>query len=125
MSSNLVEHYISSNIATVQSFKRDLKIVTTIKKCFTKFSNNQDCLLLLMNKLTVYFNLFGNEDSIYYLFNKLTDDHKPIMKALMISLEYIEENDTIFANTHEYQEYMEVIINNSDFIKHSSTWKKS
>lgn len=74
-------HYITSE------FEEDFKRIQYIQKLFCRYERKSELReRLILNHLTVLYNVFGAEATARILFLRITADHRPVLKTFLIYL---------------------------------------
>jgi len=89
-----MRHYDNPECKSIEEFQEDLSRTKYIKRLFRKYQATGELKeRLLLNHMTVIYNVFGIEAATNILFHKIEEDFWPIMKTFMVYLDYFPEND--------------------------------
>lgn len=90
------KNYNNPQCIDVDEFYTDLARFKYIKRLLKKYANSgiiQERLLL--NHLIIIYNVFGIEAANKMMFYKIEEKYWPVLKTLLIFLNYISESDKI------------------------------
>ena len=91
-----MKHYDNPSCVDEQEFLDDMKRFKYLKRLFRKYDTSKDLKMrLIINHIIVLANVFGVDAATTLLFFKIEKSHWPILKAFMIFLRYMPENDLI------------------------------
>lgn len=86
------KYYDNPQCMDIEEFYDDLKRFAYIKRLFGKFKDTGELKeRLILNHLTVLFNIFG-VNAVELLFFKLDEDHYRYLKPFLILLNYMPES---------------------------------
>lgn len=87
------KHYRNPQFTDVEEFYDDLKRFKYIKRLVNRYIEHDELSeRLILNHLIVIFNSFGIEASLNMLELKLDKVHWPVIKAFLIYLKYIKND---------------------------------
>ena len=79
-----------------EEFDDDMNRFKYLKRLFRKYDTSKDLKMrLIINHIIVLANVFGVDAATTLLFFKIEKSHWPILKAFLIFLRYMPENDLI------------------------------
>ena len=88
--------YNNPNCMDLDEFQEDLKRIKYIKRLFKKYLDTGSLRTrLIINHIIVLANVFGVDAATTLLFFKIERNHWPILKAFLVFLQYMPENDLI------------------------------
>ena len=91
-----MKHYDNPSCVDEQEFLDDMKRFKYLKRLFRKYDTSKDLKMrLIINHIIVLANVFGVDAATTLLFFKIEKSHWPILKAFLIFLLYMPENDLI------------------------------
>ena len=91
-----MKHYDNPSCVDEQEFLDDMKRFKYLKRLFRKYDTSKDLKMrLIINHIIVLANVFGVDAATTLLFFKIEKSHWPILKAFLIFLRYMPENDLI------------------------------
>ena len=91
-----MKHYDNPSCVDEQEFLDDMKRFKYLKRLFRKYDTSKDLKMrLIINHIIVLANVFGVDAATTLLFFKIERNHWPILKAFLIFLRYMPENDLI------------------------------
>ena len=91
-----MKHYDNPSCVDEQEFLDDMKRFKYLKRLFRKYDTSKDLKMrLIINHIIVLANVFGVDAATTLLFFKIEKSHWPILKAFLIFLGYMPENDLI------------------------------
>ena len=89
-------HYDNPSCVDEQEFLDDMKRFKYLKRLFRKYDTSKDLKMrLIINHIIVLANVFGVDAATTLLFFKIERNHWPILKAFLIFLRYMPENDLV------------------------------
>ena len=89
-----MKHYDNPSCVDEQEFLDDMKRFKYLKRLFRKYDTSKDLKMrLIINHIIVLANVFGVDAATTLLFFKIEKSHWPILKAFLIFLQYMPEND--------------------------------
>lgn len=89
--------YDNPHCVSVQEFEKDIQRFSYIKKSLTLFQRESDINeRLILNHITICFNLFGN-DALLFLLYKVNREHWPILFPFLIQLNRLPETVSEFS----------------------------
>ena len=89
-----MKHYDNPSCVDEQEFLDDMKRFKYLKRLFRKYDTSKDLKMrLIINHIIVLANVFGVDAASTLLFFKIEKSHWPILKAFLIFLQYMPEND--------------------------------
>tara|TARA_B100001057_G_scaffold49542_1_gene44132 strand:+ start:528 stop:890 length:363 start_codon:yes stop_codon:yes gene_type:complete len=87
------QNYKNPTFSDVDEFYEDLKRFKYIKRLLNRYLESDDLAeRLLLNHITVVFNMFGIEPALNILQLKLEERHWPVVKPFLIFLKYIKND---------------------------------
>ena len=97
-----LRHYDNRG-ASKEEFEDDMKRFKYLKRLFRKYDTSKDLKMrLIINHIIVLANVFGVDAATSLLFFKIEREHWPILKAFLVFLHYMPENDLVdIAINHE------------------------
>ena len=91
-----IKHYDNPSCVDEQEFLDDMKRFKYLKRLFRKYETSKDLKMrLIINHIIVLANVFGVDAATTLLFFKIERNHWPILKAFLVFLQYMPENDLI------------------------------
>ena len=91
-----MKHYDNPSCVDEQEFLDDMKRFKYLKRLFRKYDTSKDLKMrLIINHIIVLANVFGVDAATTLLFSKIERNHWPILKAFLVFLQYMPENDLI------------------------------
>ena len=79
-----------------EEFDDDMNRFKYLKRLFRKYDTSKDLKMrLIINHIIVLANVFGIDAATTLLFFKIERNHWPILKAFLVFLQYMPENDLI------------------------------
>ena len=91
-----MKHYDNPSCVDEQEFLDDMKRFKYLKRLFRKYDTSKDLKMrLIINHIIVLANVFGVDAATTLLFFKIERNHWPILKAFLIFLRYMPENDLV------------------------------
>ena len=91
-----MKHYDNPSCVDEQEFLDDMKRFKYLKRLFRKYDTSKDLKIrLIINHIIVLANVFGVDAATTLLFFKIEKSHWPILKAFLIFLRYMPENDLV------------------------------
>ena len=98
-----MKHYNNPSCVDEQEFLDDMKRFKYLKRLFRKYDTSKDLKMrLIINHIIVLANVFGVDAATSLLFFKIEREHWPILKAFLVFLHYMPENDLVdIAINHE------------------------
>ena len=91
-----IKHYNNPSCVDEQEFLDDMKRFKYLKRLFRKYDTSKELKMrLIINHIIVLANVFGVDAATTLLFFKIEKSHWPILKAFLIFLRYMPENDLI------------------------------
>ena len=89
-----IKHYDNPSCVDEQEFLDDMKRFKYLKRLFRKYDTSKDLKMrLIINHIIVLANVFGVDAATTLLFFKIERNHWPILKAFLVFLQYMPEND--------------------------------
>ena len=89
-----IKHYSNPSCVDEQEFLDDMKRFKYLKRLFRKYDTSKDLKMrLIINHIIVLANVFGVDAATTLLFFKIERNHWPILKAFLVFLQYMPEND--------------------------------
>jgi hypothetical protein len=89
-------NYNSNKCIDLNEFYDDLNRFKHINKLLTRYDVNNDLQeRLLLNHTIVLFNVFGIDAASKMIWYRIKEQHWPVIKTLLIYLNYIKENDKV------------------------------
>ena len=87
------KHYKNPKFSDIDDFYEDLKRFKYIKRLLNRYLETDELPeRLILNHLIVVFNMFGIEAALNILELKLEKRHWPVIKAFLIFLNYIKND---------------------------------
>jgi hypothetical protein len=98
-----MKHYDNPSCVDEQEFLDDMKRFKYLKRLFRKYDTSKDLKMrLIINHIIVLANVFGVDAATSLLFFKIEKNHWSILKAFLVFLHYMPENDLVdIAINHE------------------------
>ena len=98
-----MKHYDNTSCVDEQEFLDDMKRFKYLKRLFRKYDTSKDLKMrLIINHIIILANVFGVEAATTLLFFKIEREHWSILKAFLVFLHYMPENDLVdIAINHE------------------------
>ena len=98
-----MKHYDNPSCVDEQEFLDDMKRFKYLKRLFRKYDTSKDLKMrLIINHIIILANVFGVDAATSLLFFKIEREHWPILKAFLVFLHYMPENDLVdIAINHE------------------------
>ena len=91
-----MKHYDNPLCVDEKEFLDDMKRFKYLKRLFRKYETSKDLKMrLVINHIIILANVFGVDAATTLLFFKIEKSHWPILKAFLIFLRYMPENDLI------------------------------
>ena len=91
-----MKHYDNPTCIDEKEFLDDMKRFKYLKRLFRKYDTSKDLKMrLIINHIIVLANVFGVDAATTLLFFKIEKSHWPILKAFLIFLRYMPENDLV------------------------------
>ena len=91
-----MKHYDNTSCVDEQEFLDDMKRFKYLKRLFRKYDTSKDLKMrLIINHIIVLANVFGVDAATTLLFFKIERNHWSILKAFLVFLQYMPENDLI------------------------------
>ena len=91
-----IKHYSNPSCVDEKEFLDDMKRFKYLKRLFRKYDTSKDLKMrLIINHIIVLANVFGVDAATTLLFFKIERNHWPILKAFLVFLQYMPENDLI------------------------------
>ena len=91
-----IKHYNNPSCVDEQEFLDDMKRFKYLKRLFRKYDTSKDLKMrLIINHIIVLANVFGVDAATTLLFFKIERNHWPILKAFLVFLQYMPENDLV------------------------------
>ena len=82
--------------ADKEEFNDDMNRFKYLKRLFRKYDTSKDLKMrLIINHIIVLANVFGIDAATTLLFFKIERNHWPILKAFLVFLQYMPENDLV------------------------------
>ena len=89
-----IKHYNNPSCVDEQEFLDDMKRFKYLKRLFRKYDTSKDLKMrLIINHIIVLANVFGVDAATTLLFFKIERNHWSILKAFLVFLQYMPEND--------------------------------
>ena len=89
-----MKHYDNPSCVDEQEFLDDMKRFKYLKRLFRKYDTSKELKMrLIINHIIVLANVFGVDAATTLLFFKIERNHWPILKAFLVFLQYMPEND--------------------------------
>jgi len=90
-----LRHYDNRG-ASKEEFEDDMKRFKYPKRLFRKYDTSKDLKMrLIINHIIVLANVFGVDAATSLLFFKIEKNHWSILKAFLVFLHYMPENDLV------------------------------
>ena len=87
-------HYDNPSDVNNEEFEDDMKRFKYLKRLFRKYESSKEFKArLIVNHIIILANVFGIDAATTLLFFKIEKSHWPILKAFLIFLQYMPEND--------------------------------
>lgn len=86
-----MRHYDNPSCRTIDDFNEDIMKFTLVRKLLSKVENNTVNIRLLLNHLTVLFNVFEREACVSMLFFKTDKAHWHYLVTILDYLNYLPE----------------------------------
>ena len=98
-----MKHYDNTSCVDEQEFLDDMKRFKYLKRLFRKYDTSKDLKMrLIINHIIILANVFGVDAATSLLFFKIEREHWSILKAFLVFLHYMPENDLVdIAINHE------------------------
>ena len=98
-----IKHYSNPSCVDEQEFLDDMKRFKYLKRLFRKYDTSKDLKMrLIINHIIILANVFGVDAATSLLFFKIEREHWSILKAFLVFLHYMPENDLVdIAINHE------------------------
>tara|TARA_R110001606_G_scaffold199129_1_gene346768 strand:+ start:161 stop:529 length:369 start_codon:yes stop_codon:yes gene_type:complete len=98
-----IKHYSNPSCVDEKEFLDDMKRFKYLKRLFRKYDTSKDLKMrLIINHIIILANVFGVDAATSLLFFKIEREHWPILKAFLVFLHYMPENDLVdIAINHE------------------------
>lgn len=94
-----MKHYDNVQCIDIDEFYDDLKRINYIKRLFVRYKNDNDLKeRLILNHLTILFNVFPVDVAVNLLFFKIDSDYWPQLKTFLVYLNYMPDNLTFLEN---------------------------
>ena len=91
-----MKHYDNPTCVDEKEFLDDMKRFKYLKRLFRKYETSKDLKMrLVINHIIILANVFGVDAATTLLFFKIEKSHWPILKAFLIFLRYMPENDLV------------------------------
>jgi hypothetical protein len=91
-----MKHYDNPSCVDEQEFLDDMKRFKYLKRLFRKYDTSKDLKMrLIINHIIVLANVFGVDAATSLLFFKIEKNHWSILKAFLVFLQYMPENDLV------------------------------
>ena len=91
-----MKHYDNPLCVDEKEFLDDMKRFKYLKRLFRKYETSKDLKMrLVINHIIILANVFGVDAATTLLFFKIERNHWPILKAFLVFLQYMPENDLI------------------------------
>lgn len=82
------KHYNNVYCSGFEEFEEDFKIPKYIKKLFNKYEVEGELKeRLVLNHLTLFYNIFDQEAATKILFFRIDEEHYPILKTFLVFLQ--------------------------------------
>ena len=89
-----MKHYDNPLCVDEKEFLDDMKRFKYLKRLFRKYETSKDLKMrLVINHIIILANVFGVDAATTLLFFKIERNHWPILKAFLVFLQYMPEND--------------------------------
>ena len=90
-----LRHYDNRG-ASKEEFEDDIKRFKYLKRLFRKYDTSKDLKMrLIINHIIILANMFGVDAATSLLFFKIEREHWSILKAFLVFLHYMPENDLV------------------------------
>lgn len=87
-------NYKNPNCMDAEEFYDDLNRFKYIKRLIGRYDNDNDLQeRLLLNHIVILANVFGIKASVKMLWYKVNEEHWPIIKPMLLYLNYITEKE--------------------------------
>lgn len=87
-----MRHYDNPACQSIEEFKDDLNRLKYVKRLLNRYLKKNDLKeRLLLNHITVFLNVFGNEAAVKMLFFKMNKDMYPALKTFLLFLHVMPE----------------------------------
>lgn len=94
-----MKHYDSVQCIDIDEFYDDLKRVNYIKRLFVRYKTNNELKeRLILNHLTILFNVFPVEVATNLLFFKIDSDYWSQLKTFLVYLNFMPDKLTFLEN---------------------------
>lgn len=94
-----MKHYDNNQCIDIDEFYDDLKRINYIKRLFVRFKNTSELKeRLILNHLTILFNVFPIEVAANILFFKIDSEFWPQLKTFLVYLSYMPDKLTFLDN---------------------------
>lgn len=94
-----MKYYDNPQCVDVDEFYDDLKRINYIRRLFVRYKNTGELKeRLILNHLTILFNVFPIEVATNLLFFKIESDHWTALKTFLVYLNYMPERLTFIEN---------------------------
>ena len=91
-----MKHYDNPLCVDEKEFLDDMKRFKYLKRLFRKYETSKDLKMrLVINHIIILANVFGVDAATTLLFFKIERNHWPILKAFLVFLQYMPENDLV------------------------------
>ena len=93
-----IKHYDNPLCVDEKEFLDDMKRFKYLKRLFRKYETSKGIELksrLIINHIIILANVFGVDAATTLLFFKIERNHWPILKAFLVFLQYMPENDLV------------------------------
>ena len=91
-----MKHYDNTSCVDEQEFLDDMKRFKYLKRLFRKYDTSKDLKMrLIINHIIILANVFGVDAATSLLFFKIEREHWSILKAFLVFLHYMPENDLV------------------------------
>ena len=91
-----IKHYDNPACVDEQEYLDDMKRFKYLKRLFRKYDTTKELKArLIINHIIILANVFGVDAATTLLFFKIDSPHWPILKAFLVFLHYMPENDMI------------------------------
>ena len=89
-----IKHYDNPLCVDEKEFLDDVKRFKYLKRLFRKYETSKDLKMrLVINHIIILANVFGVDAATTLLFFKIERNHWSILKAFLVFLQYMPEND--------------------------------
>ena len=89
-----IKHYDNPHCVDEQEFLDDMKRFKYLKRLFRKYDTTRELKSrLIINHIIILANVFGIDAATTLLFFKIDRKHWSILKAFLVFLQYMPEND--------------------------------